>query len=705
MAEFPQGEVTERRRGGPGVLALLMLDATRTRFNGHLRIESLDGVVGGLGIIDGMPAMALHTSGDGEVAGGRDAMDRCLSYSADPSAALSVHSGNHVPAMMDSHPHSRLLRSDLERLEEEPWWSDSRHRDLVAIGRQKSRWTSIESSFSRTGEDPIQFEPVVMPTVVENGPFFGPGESWLVDDELPDSVLSIGSNLGSLGRPLMVFSRLPPERLRSKHSIPNGSSIRLTERPAQEGDLGPSLEGIMRRIEDFLFANPRAVVVLDGIEFLIGLHGFDRVYDFLRNLSDLVAESDDLLLCPIDGLALSPQERALLQREMKLLDTRTASEWGSSSGHLVGHPFIIHAMTTEPVQRPQPSDTLAPSAPEMPSFGSLDVADELPVPVSDGGPQIEGLIAQWKEESIVAEPSIIETKEPELTLDNDDDKIVEEYVEESLEPDFSLPDWATAPSPNRDDSDELVAQAPIVESETSPFTSVVESEPIVVDEQPEDEQPVQISGLHRPDLPPSQPSKKRKGRRTPTVDYKQKGRVRSSRNPTDFTLRGSGLVDAVNRWREIGLMPDREDTSPAIPTTGREIGPMVSTDGSNRPVDGSDVVRNARRLDPDWNSVDQNATRLHEIVHSVAKQSTSAPSPISAPTNAREFSQVAQRTRSARRASLGAAPEMVGSLPSDFYDRVANLVENGADITSLMAAVERSPSEAVEILKTMESAS
>ena len=241
MAEFPQGEVVERRRGGPGVLALLMLDATRSRFNGHLRIESLDGAVGGLGIIEGMPA-------------------------ADPSAALSVHSGNQVSSMMDSHPHSRLLRSDLERLEEEPWWSDSRHRDLVAIGRQKSRWTSIESSFSRTGDEPIQFESVTIPKMVEDGPYFGPGESWLVDDELPDSVLSIGSNLGSLGRPLMVFSRLPPEKLRSKYSIPNTSSIRLTERPTQDGELGPSLEGIMRRIEDYLFANPRAVVVLDGID-------------------------------------------------------------------------------------------------------------------------------------------------------------------------------------------------------------------------------------------------------------------------------------------------------------------------------------------------------------------------------------------------------------------------------------------------------
>ncbi len=698
MAEFPQGEVMERRRGGPGVLALLMLDATRTRFNGHLRIESLDGGVGGLGIIQGMPAMALHTSGDGEVTGGRDAMDLCLSSSANPSAALSVHSGNQASAMMDSHPHSRLLRSDLERLEEEPWWSDSRHRDLVAIGRQRSRWTSIESSFSRTGDEPIQFEPVVVPKVVEHGPFFGPGESWLVDDELPDSVLSIGSNLGSLGRPLMVFSRLPSERLRSKYSIPNGSSIRLTERPSQEGDLGPSLEGIMRKIEDYLFANPRAVVVLDGIEFLIGLHGFDRVYDFLRNLSDLVAESDDLLLCPIDGLALSPQERALLQREMKLLDTRTASEWGSSSGYLVGHPFIIHAMTTEPVQRSKPLDTIAPPSPEVPSFGMLDATSELPEPVPDTGPQIGGLIAQWKEESIVAESPIIENEISEQTSDNLEEDIVEEEDKEDTEHDFSLPDWATAPSPNRDSMDELTPAPLPIDSELSqPISASIESEDIV-----EDELPAPIPGLHRPEAPPSQPPKRHRGRRSPTVDHKPKGRVRNSDSPTEFSLKGSGLVDAVNRWREIGLLRDRESTSPAIPSTGREIGPIVPNDGSDRPVDGSDVVRNARRLDPDWNSLDQNATRLHEIVHSMAKESTSLPDPISAPSSAREFSQVAQRARPARRASLGTVPDMVGALPSDFYDRVASLVEKGADITDLMAAVERSPSTAVEILKTME---
>ena len=45
---------------------------------------------------------------------------------------------------------------------------------------------------------------------------------------------------------------------------------------------------------------------------------------------------------------------------------------------------------------------------------------------------------------------------------------------------------------------------------------------------------------------------------------------------------------------------------------------------------------------------------------------------------------------------------MVSSLPGDFYDRVANLVEKGADITALMAAVERSPITAIQILESME---
>ena len=186
------------------------------------------------------------------------------------------------------------------------------------------------------------------------------------------------------------------------------------------------------------------------------------------------------------------------------------------------------------------------------------------------------------------------------------------------------------------------------------------------------------------------------------MDHKPKGRVRSSHNPTEFSLKGSGLVDAVNRWREIGILQDREDTSPAIPSTGPEIGPLVPSDGSDRPVDGSDIVRNARRLDPDWNSVDHTAARLHEIMHSMAKETTGLLDPISAPSTAREFSQVAQRVRPARRASLGATPEMVGSLPNDFYDRVANLVGKGVDITELMAAVERSPSTAIGILETME---
>ena len=242
MAELAEGNITERRRGGPGVLALLMLDATRSRFNGDLRIEraSRDGFVGNLGIMDGMPIMALSSDINSPTTGGKQAMEICLKESAMDDARISVHGGDHIPESMDLHPHSRLLKSDIQNLEEQPWWSDTRHQDLVSLGRIKSRWTSIETEFSREGVEELLFEEPVAPVAVSEGPSFGPGQSWLVDDEVPDSVLGIASNLVSLGRPLLVFSRLPNNRLRSKYAIHESSSIRLTERPLEKGDIGPN---------------------------------------------------------------------------------------------------------------------------------------------------------------------------------------------------------------------------------------------------------------------------------------------------------------------------------------------------------------------------------------------------------------------------------------------------------------------------------
>ena len=677
MAELADGDITERRRGGPGVLALLMLDATRSRFNGHLRIEraSRDGFVGNLGIMDGMPIMALSSDINSSTTGGKQAMEICLKESAMDDARISVHEGDHIPESMDLHPHSRLLKSDIQNLEEQPWWSDTRHQDLVSLGRTKSRWTSIETEFSRGGVEELLFEEPVASVMVSEGPSFGPGQSWLVDDEVPDSVLGIASNLVSLGRPLLVFSRLPNNRLRSKYAIHESSSIRLTERPLEKGDIGPSLEGIMKKIEDFLFANPRAVVVLDGLEFLIGLHGFDRVYDFCRNLTDLVAESDDLLLCPIDGLAMSPQERALLQIEMQMLDTHTAAMWAIQGAKLAGHPFIIHAMTT--TAEPRVIEVLEDPV----ESNDEEKLEELPEPIEDIRTDIGSLIDQWRIESTLEE---VDASTPEFTEDIVEEVDIETPVEE--DEDFVLPDWAIEPSPNM--SDEIVNE----------IEEKIEIETNIQDK-------IKVTSV--PSSPSvSRPTKKvtrkvkRTGPRAATVDHKPKARVRKKSAPLDHSIRADGLRDAAERWREIVESRTQEIQLEAIPKTGKDIPEFIGVQSKSDDA-SADILRNTREIDGVWLPKGLEDARRHEIVHSTSRHSNDSEVVREPPSSAREFASAKHRQK--RDFSAPKLAKMDSTeLPDDFYERLAILVEKGGNIGEIMASVERSPSEALKKLEQLE---
>ena len=61
MAELPKGVIKEVRRGGSGVLELLLIDFDRESGDGYIRIEktSTPNAIAQLVIIGGKPAMAL----------------------------------------------------------------------------------------------------------------------------------------------------------------------------------------------------------------------------------------------------------------------------------------------------------------------------------------------------------------------------------------------------------------------------------------------------------------------------------------------------------------------------------------------------------------------------------------------------------------------------------------------------------------------
>jgi archaellum biogenesis ATPase FlaH len=89
----------------------------------------------------------------------------------------------------------------------------------------------------------------------------------------------------------------------------------------QESDketvVSPSLEGIIYIIEEFLGRGKKTVLMIDGLEYLIGNNGFNPVLRFLRRLIDKISETETILIINVSPETMDERELKLLERELE----------------------------------------------------------------------------------------------------------------------------------------------------------------------------------------------------------------------------------------------------------------------------------------------------------------------------------------------------------------------------------------------------
>ena len=112
MAEFPVGRVREVRRGGAGVLELLLLDLSRELADGYIRVERQGEVarVGQLVLSAGRLVMCLHETD--ELSMGRNALEALRADAAADDSRLSIHDEVDLEVVFDLHPEARLHLDD-----------------------------------------------------------------------------------------------------------------------------------------------------------------------------------------------------------------------------------------------------------------------------------------------------------------------------------------------------------------------------------------------------------------------------------------------------------------------------------------------------------------------------------------------------------------------------------------------------------------
>ena len=341
MVELPQGDVTEVRRGGPESLRILSMDIARLGTSGYIRIERRPKEqmprIGLIVFLEGKPMLALHEAD--AITMSLEALLDIESDAALVDALLAIHElpSSDVNQILNLHPeaHFKIEEQNQQTDDDHQWWSKSKLR--TSSWSRKERLPELEAMVE--APEAIRHRSKAMMQRFDGiEKMLRPGDAYFFDSKNPAPMFDLAGHLAVHGRPLFVLARHEIEALNVDHNIPIASSSWLS----QNGDVRstePTLENIRRKIDAFLWENLRAVVVLEGIEYLSSIHGDDRIVNFLRDIVDGVRLEDHLFLATGDFNAFPITTRQHLSRYMTDLEPSVLEHWNLEPDLILDHPL------------------------------------------------------------------------------------------------------------------------------------------------------------------------------------------------------------------------------------------------------------------------------------------------------------------------------------------------------------------------------
>jgi hypothetical protein len=422
MVELAQGEVVESRRGGADILARLTNDMARLGRSGHIRIERrVKGImprVSQIVLREGRPILALHES-DNLLTG----LEALLEIESDCSA-LDATISLHVQEIEDVDVIAKLFPAAYLEIEaenisnhrqgEREWWTKS--RTLKSTWKREERLPELEPSVE-TPEFIRQKSKAMLERHSGIVEMLSPGQTLIYDSEDPAKLFQLASDLATHGRPILVISRYEVEQLNVNFDLPIESCSWLSNAET-ENSLDPSLESIKMKIDAFLWANSRAVVVFEGLEYLAGIHGDDRMIGMIRDICDGVKLEDHLFLSTADLTAFNLSKRQLLARELDELKSETLDLWLLEDELLLDHPICatpdedeIRWIETQ-LERALGDNLQSPASAADAMHGMSGGEESLdPREISNATGNLSAMMQEWAEDSEIESSLEIENSQ------------------------------------------------------------------------------------------------------------------------------------------------------------------------------------------------------------------------------------------------------------------------------------------------------
>ena len=175
-----------------------------------------------------------------------------------------------------------------------------------------------------------------------------PGNVYLIEERRPRHTYELFDQSLSCGCSGLVVTRDFPKRLLSEPDVAHCRIIWLTNLVG-EGRINPTAIGIlMGQIKNFVESHPKTAVVLDGLEYLISVNTYDRMFQFMHQLLDVVVTNECILFVPVDPRTLTQRELALLERSMEPVIPKAEADLTDESMLGEGEEGVLRLLDVRP---------------------------------------------------------------------------------------------------------------------------------------------------------------------------------------------------------------------------------------------------------------------------------------------------------------------------------------------------------------------
>lgn len=132
----------------------------------------------------------------------------------------------------------------------------------------------------------------------------------------------------------LLISRTDPKEIREKYGLEKTAIVHLGDSKEKELAI-TNLDELFQIIVEFTSKSKKSIIFLERIDFLIMAHGFDKVYNFISKIHDIIKTSKSIGLVLVDSQTLEQTQYSMLTKELNEIPVLSKDEIDQSLFEIV----------------------------------------------------------------------------------------------------------------------------------------------------------------------------------------------------------------------------------------------------------------------------------------------------------------------------------------------------------------------------------